>query len=73
MRSCLNASLGDGSACLKVPSREPASVKDVYWWRKEVCKKCAHKTLWLFSSYGEYPSYCHPNIKKKEVYKKNAE
>ena len=68
MRSCLNSSLGDSSACLKVPSRKPSSVKDVYWWRKEVCKKMRSRNSFAcFRLMGNIQAYCHPNVKKKEI------
>ncbi len=69
MRSCLNAGLGDSSACSEVPSRAPASVKDVYWWRKEVCKKMQSRNSFAcFRLMGNIQAFCHPNIKKKEVF-----
>ena len=69
MRSCLNAGLGDSSACSKVPSRAPTSVKDVYWWRKDVCKKMRSRNSFAcFRLMGNIQSYCHPDIKKKEVF-----
>ena len=69
LRSCLNSGLGDSSACNQVPSRSPTSVKEVYWWRKEVCKKMRSKNSFAcFRLMGNIQAYCHPNIKKKEVF-----
>ena len=56
------------SACYKVPSRSPLSVKDVYWWRKEV-KMRSRNSFACFRLMENIQVYCHPNIKKKKYFK----
>ena len=69
LRSCLNSGLGDSSACYKVPSRSPSSVKDVYWWRKEVCKKMRSRNSFAcFRLMENIQVFCYPNIKKNKSF-----